>query len=176
MADNSMKWFAYHGKKYSSQIRKLTDKQRSDIMLAIDALFTSGELIQLDPVTDMAFSPIFDDYKESQSEMDKKSETNRNNVNKRWHKEKAPAKEEIRPHTTVYDRIPSNTNDTQYNTEHNNSEENNKEDNNKPTVEGGLQGGDKSQPFAIIPDGDYQAQTEAEFEERRNRALKAFGQ
>ena len=129
MAENTLEWFSYYGRKYSPLIRKLTDKQRSDFVLAIDALFTTGELKELDPVTDMVFSLALEDFKDSQSKKDKRSEINRNNVNNRWHKE-TPNEANIQPNTndtTVYDCIPSNTNDTnntQYNTEHNNTEDN----------------------------------------------------
>lgn len=130
MAENTLEWFSYYGRKYSPLIRKLTDKQRSDFVLAIDALFTTGELKELDPVTDMVFSLALEDFKDSQSKKDKRSEINRNNVNNRWHKD-TPNEANIQPNTndtTVYDCIPSNTNDTnntQYNTEQNNTEDNN---------------------------------------------------
>ena len=176
MADNSLEWFSYYGKKYSPLIRKLTDKQRSDFVLAIDALFTTGELIQLDPVTDMVFSLAFEDFKDSQMKKDKKSETNRNNVNNRWHKGNAHPDDDIPSNTddtTVYGRIPSNTddtNDTQYRTEQYKTEQTEQNKEKYTTHDAVPNVMPEATIFPAIPE-PYKPMAESEFEKAREQSL-----
>ncbi|AYH40737.1 hypothetical protein B1H56_09670 [Christensenella minuta] len=62
----------------------------------------SGEHEELDEVTDIAFTSIQEQMEYDDLQYQEKCDKNRENIRKRWNKKD----------TTVYDRIPPYTNDT----------------------------------------------------------------
>ena len=96
-----IRWFKY--------IKKLTDEQKVKLINLMERFVTDEfkdipiEDISIgDPVVEMAFLPIATDLYQDLDKWKKKCLKNKENISKRWNKE----------NTTVYDRIPNDTSDT----------------------------------------------------------------
>ena len=132
---------------YYAIIEGLTDEQLGQLTRALFIYARDGKAIKLEPVVRMAFSFIKDNIDRNADKYQKKCERNRENIRKRWEKKHSEDTTE-RSDTTVYDRIPSNTNvyeeksripydnDNDNDNEYDNEYDVSKETDNKPSKEG----------------------------------------
>ena len=89
-----------------------SDEERSALIMAIFAFASRNETPDFHGALKIAFLMMSKQLDRDGAKWEKKCERNAENVRKRWEKANADKSESIESNTTVYERIPVNTNDT----------------------------------------------------------------